>query len=336
MNASKVVHLNELLRRTSAARQRGRKIVHCHGCFDMIHPGHVRYLEFAKRQADVLVVSLTGDSQITKGDQRPFIPQELRAESLAALAAVDLVYVNPHPTACELLRELQPDFYVKGREYEHSHDAGFLAEREIVAGYGGRVLFSSGDVVFSSSRLIEALAPDAAFDHERLAVICRRHEVDRASLEALMARFAAMNVLVVGDVILDRYVLCDATDLASEAPMMSLTQQEERVYVGGAGIVARHVAAMGAKAHLLTGGGDSEACLAARATIEGGGVSACFVPARGDLPEKTRYLVDTNKLFRVEKGQSQPLDSVAEEQAAGWVASLGVRFDAVIFCDFGY
>ncbi len=332
----KIVDKAGLLRRAADARAAGQTIVHCHGCFDIVHPGHVRYLEFARRQGDLLVVSLTGDSQVSKGDQRPYIPEELRAENLAALEAVDLVYINRHPAASQLLAELKPDVYVKGREYEKSGDPGFLAERQIVAGYGGRVLFSSGDVVFSSSRLIEALNSDPHLEGERLTMICRRHGIDRESIQSLLTGLADLQVLIVGDVILDRYVLCDATELAPEAPMMSLTQLEERVYLGGAGVVARHIAGMGAKAHLLSTAADDEQSRTVQRILNNESVQARLVPCRPHLPEKTRYLVETAKLLRVERGASHPLDSVAEQEAAAWVESVAASIDAVIFCDFGY
>lgn len=333
---SKIVNRAALLRRAAAARAAGQTIVHCHGCFDIVHPGHVRYLDFARRQGDLLVVSLTGDSQVDKGTQRPYIPEELRAENLAALEAVDLVHVDPHPTACELLAELRPDIYVKGREYEQSSDPGFAAERQVLAGYGGRVLFSSGDVVFSSSRLIESLDHDPQLETERLTLICRRQGLDRSSTESLLAKLPRLRVLVVGDVVLDRYVLCDATELASEAAMMSLSRLEERVYVGGAGIVARHVAGLGATTYLLsTAGGDESSTMAAQ-VFENESVRARLIPCRSSLPERTRYLVDNTKLLRVEDGASHPFDSVAEHDAARWVASIADDLDAVIFCDFGY
>ena len=88
---SKIVSLDVLLAAMESARSAGKTIVQCHGCFDIVHPGHVRYLEFARQQGDVLVVSLTGDSDVAKGHNRPYIPQELRAENLAALSAVDLL-----------------------------------------------------------------------------------------------------------------------------------------------------------------------------------------------------------------------------------------------------
>ena len=334
--ARKIVSRQELVEAVRAAQAAGRTVVHCHGCFDIVHPGHVRYLEFARRQGDVLLVSLTGDAQVGKGDQRPYIPEELRAENLAALEVVDLVYINPDPTACNLLNDVRPDIYVKGHEYEHSSDAGFLAERRVVEGYGGRVLFSSGDVVFSSSRLLESLDRDSTLETERLNLLCRRHGIDRTSVEEFLGRFAGLNVLVVGDIIMDRYVLCDATELASESPMMSLSRLEEHLYVGGAGIVARHAAGLGARTYLLSTAARDGLSGLARTTLEQERVECHLMSCRPRLPEKTRYLVETTKLFRVEDAQIHPLDSVSQRQAVIWAQGIADHLDAVIFCDFGY
>ena len=334
--ARKIVSRQELVEAVRAAQAAGRTVVHCHGCFDIVHPGHVRYLEFARRQGDVLLVSLTGDAQVGKGDQRPYIPEELRAENLAALEVVDLVYINPDPTACNLLNDVRPDIYVKGHEYEHSADAGFLAERRVVEGYGGRVLFSSGDVVFSSSRLLESLDRDSTLETERLNLLCRRHGIDRTSVEEFLGRFAGLNVLVVGDIIMDRYVLCDATELASESPMMSLSRLEEHLYVGGAGIVARHAAGLGARTYLLSTAARDGLSGLARTTLEQERVECHLMSCRPRLPEKTRYLVETTKLFRVEDAQIHPLDSVSQRQAVIWAQGIADHLDAVIFCDFGY
>ncbi|MEP0842402.1 MAG: adenylyltransferase/cytidyltransferase family protein [Phycisphaerae bacterium] len=331
----KIVQKSELLARVQAARQAGKSIILCHGCFDIVHPGHVRYLEFARRQGDVLVVSLTGDSQIDKGMHRPYIPQELRAENLAALEMVDLVYIVPEPTACQLLAELRPDVYVKGRECEESNDPGFAAERSVVAGYGGRVLFSSGDVVFSSSRLLEVLGRDGELEAQRLAMFCRRYDISRRSSAGLLEGFSGLHVLVIGDVVLDRYVLCDATEVADEAAMLSLSRQEDRLYVGGAGIVARHLAALGARSHLLSAAADDESTRFVRRTLEEEGVQAHLVGCRPRLPEKTRFMVETQKIVRLEDARTHPLDSVREREAVGWVASIIDRIDAVIYCDSG-
>ena len=202
----KVMELATLLETLRDQRAGGRTVVQCHGCFDIVHPGHIRYLEFASRQGDVLVVTLTGDSEIVKGDQRPYIPQELRAESLAALEFVDYVYIDLSPTAESVVEAIRPNVYVKGREYETSRDPRFRRERAAVESYGGRVIFSSGDVVFSSTELIAAIPRQEQLESQRLRLICERHGISRVSLSRIIDRLRNLRVAVVGDVILDRYV----------------------------------------------------------------------------------------------------------------------------------
>ena len=336
----KIVDLEGLKAGVQQARANGQVIVHCHGCFDIIHPGHIRHLEFARRQGDVLVVTLTGDAQISKGDQRPYIPQELRAESIAALESVDLVYIDPHLTAKETLEVVKPDVYIKGAEYDGSNEIGFQEEKEVVERHGGRVIFSSGEVVFSSTRLLKTMVENSELESHRLGLICRRHDISNASLEAIMNRFANQHVLVVGDLVVDRYVFCDAVDIANESPMMALSQVGERNYLGGAAIIARHLAALGARPFLLSAVGEDDRGQAAREVLAGDGVESHLLPARRSTVEKTRYLVEDTKLFKVEKAEKAPLDSLAEKKAELVLmqhARHGAKlFDAAIFCDFGY
>jgi len=335
----KILDLEALRAAVREARAAGKTIVQCHGCFDIVHPGHIRYLEFARQQGDILVVSLTGDADISKGDTRPYIPQELRAENLAALMFVDHVYVTSEPTACAALAEVKPDVYVKGQEYENSTQPGFLQEKAVVESYGGRIIYSSGETVFSSTRLIESAGGrpiGAEFESHRLNLFCRRHEIDAASIESALKHFRDLHVLVVGDIIMDRYVICDAIDVASESPMLSLIQRDERSYVGGAAIVARHVAAMGAKTFLLSAGASDALTQTARDVFASEGIDAHLIDARQSLVEKTRYLVDDTKVLKVERATRSPLDSLAERRAAMILEQQSKVCDAVIFCDFGY
>src|SRR5580658_6782680 len=159
MNAGKkVCNLDRLLSVREAARAAGKTVVHCHGCFDIVHPGHILHLQYARSLGDMLVVTVSADSQVNKGVERPLIPDDLRAASLAALECVDCVHVNSDATAEKLLEKLRPDVYVKGKEYEHNVDPRFAAERAAVENAGGRVVFSSGDVVYSSTALIDGMA----------------------------------------------------------------------------------------------------------------------------------------------------------------------------------
>src|SRR5205085_12210732 len=141
-------------------RPRARSVIMCHGTFDLVHPGHVRHLLYAKSKADLLVVSLTSDAHIKKANFRPFVPQDLRAMNLAALEAVDFVVIDDNATPIENIKVLTPDYFAKGYEYVRDGlHPKTSEERDVLETYGGEVIFTPGDVVFSSSAFIEETPP---------------------------------------------------------------------------------------------------------------------------------------------------------------------------------
>ncbi len=333
---TKIVDLDGLVAVVETARKAGKTIAQCHGCFDIVHPGHIRYLQFARQQCDVLIVSVVGDLDASASEDRTYIPQELRAENLAALMFVDYVSITPAATAEAVLSRVKPDVYVKGREFERSTDPSFLAEKAIVEGYGGRIIFSSGEIVFSSCDLLERVSVSRELESHRLNLVCRRYDISAGSVTETLERFRNLHVLVVGDIVIDRYVTCDALGVASESPVMSLVQRSETSYVGGAAIVARHVAALGAHAFLLSAAGTDPQSKWVTEVLAGEDVEAHLIESRPSLVEKTRFLADDSKLLKVDRAQSLPLDSVAERRAALILEQQSKIADAVIFCDFGY
>jgi rfaE bifunctional protein kinase chain/domain/rfaE bifunctional protein nucleotidyltransferase chain/domain len=334
-SGGKIVDRAELLKLRASARARGDAVVLCHGCFDIVHPGHLRHLQQARALGRVLVVSITGDAHVGKGAGRPLIPQELRAENLAALDIVDHVHIAPEPTALELLRELRPDVYIKGREYETNGDPRFRAEREAVESAGGRVVFSSGDVVFSSTALIRSLEQAVDPSHTRLAQLLGSPELGAEALGSIIEGFRGRPVTVVGEVILDTYVICDRPDVAGESPVLTLRPLETRRYDGGAAVIARHAAALGAAATLVTALPPGEESDELIARLRGEGVQVLWVPARGMmLAEKQRYVVGAQKVVKIDLVRPAVLDAGEREALAGLVASAR-RPQAGIVADFG-
>jgi rfaE bifunctional protein nucleotidyltransferase chain/domain len=150
-----VTDLDALARRLDALRAAGRTIVLANGCFDLLHVGHVRYLEAAKREGDVLVVAINSDESVrrNKGAGRPLVPETERAEVLAALRCVDFVTVFGETTADELIRALRPNVHAKGTEWR----ADNVPELATVLAVGGRVAIC-GDVKTHSSSEMAAKA----------------------------------------------------------------------------------------------------------------------------------------------------------------------------------
>lgn len=151
----KIIDLDEVARRTEGLRAQGKNIVHCHGCFDLMHPGHIKHFQAAKQMGDVLVVTLTPDEYVDKGPNRPVFSQDLRADSIAALECVDYVAINKWPTAEETLRLLKPHYYVKGQEFEDGQDNAGKIQKEfqVVQEIGAEMRFTN-EIVFSSTKLL--------------------------------------------------------------------------------------------------------------------------------------------------------------------------------------
>jgi len=335
-HARKLLSRDGMLAWRQTARREGRTVVHCHGCFDIVHPGHIHHLQYARSLGDMLIVSVTSDTNVNKGVARPLIPDDLRAASLAALECVDAVYLNPDSTAVELLEALQPDLYVKGREYENNHDPRFLAERDAVIRAGGRIVFSSGDIVYSSTALINQMQRSDAFSDEKLRRFCTENSLSAATLANTVHRFRGMKVVVIGDYIVDRYHFCDATGIAGEAPMMVLRSLERRDYDGGAGVIAAHLAEVGAEPILVTALADDEPSKQAEIRLRGRGVEVIASRHRRTAVTKSRFLADETKLFKLDEGGVQPIDSLTQSAVADQIMAAATDASAVIFADFGY
>ena len=154
-NTHKILPINALAEKVAAFRKKGKTVVLCHGVFDLMHPGHIKHLQAARRLADALVVTVTPDRFVDKGPGRPAFPEQLRVESIAALECVDYAAVNRWPTAVETIRLLRPDFYVKGQEFEQPENRTdkLRPEIEAVREAGGEMVFTH-EFVSSSSALL--------------------------------------------------------------------------------------------------------------------------------------------------------------------------------------
>ena len=152
----KITSLDELGKISNRCRRDGKRVVLCHGMFDLVHLGHIRYFEEAKKEGDILIVTLTSDDFCRKGPDRPIFSENLRAESLAALEIIDYIAICPYPSAIEAIKIIKPNIYAKGKEYEIESDdiTGMITkERQTVELYKGKIIFTD-DLVFSSSNLL--------------------------------------------------------------------------------------------------------------------------------------------------------------------------------------
>ena len=234
------------LKKILSKKTKNNKVVMCHGVFDVVHPGHIRHLAYAKSKADILIVSITADKFISKGKYRPHIPENLRALNLAAFEMVDYVMIDLRPTPLKNIKILRPDFFAKGFEYS-STGLPKATEEELITvkSYGGEMLFTPGDVVYSSSKLLENHLPNLNAD--KLLILMEQNSITFKSLRESLNNLSAIKVHVIGDTIIDSFTRTSIIGGQTKTPTISVLYNKKDDYIGGAGIVAKHLNAAGAK-----------------------------------------------------------------------------------------
>src|SRR5579859_130013 len=333
----KIVSVDQLRELVQQAQKDGKVVVQCHGCFDILHPGHLRHLAWAKEQGDVLIVSVSADTVVNKGFQRPYVPEALRAENLAALEFVNYVTIDDHEWAGPLLELLKPNIYTKGKEFENVHTGRLGRERQMVESYGGQMRFSSGDVVYSSTRIIEDLKERLDPGVELIQAFCKRHGITEDGVVRTIDRMHGKRVLVVGDTIVDRYVYCDRLGMSAEAPVLVVRPLESDTFLGGAAVVARHVNHLGGEARFCTAIGKDVDGDYVRTELAHRQVSAdLIVDTTRPTTVKTRYLCEGKKLLNVNQFRDYDLDLPIASQLREKIEAAGATADAIVICDFGY
>lgn len=305
-------YLNKVKTREEVAeaigpRPRARSVIMCHGMFDIVHPGHLRHLVYAKEKADVLIASVTADEHVLKADHRPYVPQELRASNLAALEVVDHVVIDHHPTPIENIRYLQPDYFAKGYEY-FANGIPPRTQEEITAleSYGGEMVFTPGDIVYSSSRIIETHPPKLST--EKLLALMESEGIDFADLRKALHSLAQVRVHVMGDTIVDTYSYCSLLGAAAKAPTFSVKLEGSERFTGGAGIVARHVKAAGADVSFATVlGEDPLKGFVLRELAESGVRCLPVVDRTRPTTQKERFVADGHKMLQVDRVDNRPI-----------------------------
>lgn len=311
---------------------RAKKVVMCHGTFDIVHPGHVRHLLYAKSKGDLLVASLTADAHITKAQFRPFVPQELRAFNLAALEVVDYVVIDPMPTPIENIRVIQPDFFAKGYEYVRGGLPPRTAEEKAtVESYGGEILFTPGDIVYSSSNIIETEPP--AIATEKLLSLLQAERLGFEDLHDTIGKLKDIRVHVIGDTIIDSYTHTVLIGGMTKTPTMSVRFENRKDFVGGAGIVAKHLRAAGAQVTYSTVLGNDKLAEFALDDLKEAGVDCTPIidPTR-PTTNKNAIVAGGYNLLKIDTLDNRSISERVAETLKSQIADTPA--DIVVFSDF--
>lgn len=321
-------------------KREGKKLVHCHGLFDLVHPGHILHFKAAKKLGDVLVVTLTPDHYARKGPGRPVFNERLRLETLASIEYIDFVILNQWPTAIETIHKVKPDLYVKGQDYQDSQKdlTGNIAlEVEAVRGHGGDVIFTQEEMFSSSNLLNKFFSKYPAETNEYLKEF-RSKQSAESIIQALQS-LSELNVLVIGEAILDQYVYSLPLQKAPKDAIVTTRFDSDESFAGGSVAVANHLAGFCKKVSLVSCFGPEEEPMQFICSKLGNNVELKSIRMK-DRPTivKRRFLDKTwmTKMFEIQYFNGTDILEETEKEVLNVLDRMVAQHDLVVVADFGH
>ncbi|MFA5158892.1 MAG: PfkB family carbohydrate kinase [Candidatus Omnitrophota bacterium] len=309
--------------------KRKKNVVFVSGNFNVVHPGHLRLLRFAKQCGDFLVVGVHSDRQ----DIATLLPEHLRLEGVQSTSWVDYAFILKDSPE-EFIRHFKPKFVVKGQEHENQ----FNPELAVVESYGGKLLFSSGEASFSSLDLLRD-----EFKNLNFSTIVKpkdfltRHHFNMLDLKMVVQKMKGLQVVVIGETIVDEYITCDPLGMSQEDPTIAVTPVAKDRFVGGAGIVAAHARGFGADVKFFSVVGKDEAGELVRNSLKEREVMAhLYLDESRPTIRKERFRAHGKTLLRVNHFHQHPIDRNIQKKILEDLSSALEGVKLLVFSDFNY
>lgn len=327
-DGSQSAHLSDIVAQIRAQIPDGATVAFVSGYFNVVHPGHVRLLKLAAECSDVLVVGVL-NYDLSKNT----LPGDVRLESVRSISMVSHSFLLDVPPDV-LIRQLRPDVVLKGKEFEKRHNP----EAAAVEAYGGKLLFSSGEMSFSSLDILEREYSETNFSTiSKPTDFPKRHKFSIAGLKDLLPRFTKMKVLVIGDLIIDEYIDCDPLGMSQEDPTIVVRPISRKRFVGGSGIVAGHAAGMGAQVQHFSIAGEDETAQYGRKMLAKLGVNATIITDDSrPTTLKQRYRAAGKTLLRVSELRQHAISAEISDKVLAAVKQHIHTADLLVFSDFNY
>lgn len=307
-----------------------KKVVLVTGNFNILHPGHIRLLRFAKECGDVLAVAVNSDELVNNSD---YLEQQHRLEVVASLEFVDYAFVNSEPLEV-LIDRVKPWAMVKGKEYENAYNP----EKSILESLGGKLIISSGNSSFSSQSYLGSKSNTADVMPEKLNGYLARHKITRESTLNIINAFSQKKVLVIGDTIVDQYIQCNAVGMSQEDPTIVVTPDESKLFLGGAAIVAGHAKSLGACSveYFSVVGQDQYVKFVHQKLSEYQVMPHIYEDDTRPTILKTRYRVGQKTLLRVNEVRSHDISLTIQQSILADLKKAIDKADVLLFSDFNY
>jgi len=300
------------------------------GNFNVLHPGHLRLLRFAKESGDYLIVAVESDHI---AGSAAHVPENLRVEGVKSNSWVNETILLEEPLG-DLIKRLQPDIVIKGKE----HQDKFNIEQAVLDSYGGKLKFSSGEIKFSSLDLLRKEFDQTIMDDINLPInFMNRHEITNVRIKNIINDFSSLRVCVVGDLIVDEYITCEPLGMSQEDPTIVVTPVDTSRFIGGAGIVAAHAAGLGAEVNFISVVGNDSSRIFAENKLSEFGVSASLIEDDGrPTTVKQRFRSKGKTLLRVSHLHQSTISPSLQSIFLSHVVSIIEKVDLLVFSDFNY
>ena len=321
-------------------KKKEKKIILCHGTFDLLHAGHFRHFQDSKNLGDILIVTLTSDKFVTKGPGRPLFNQYLRAEMIASLSYVDFVSIVDDPSALPSIKNIKPNIYVKGNDYKDKKKdltKKILIEEKEVKKYGGNLKFTD-NITFSSSSLIN----ENFFSYDKkLNKILSHYKAEGIDyFHKLVNKIKKLKVMLIGDSIIDEYIYTDALGKSAKENILATLKKDSQIFAGGVIAAANHISDFCKEVSLVTGIGDRsnnhENFI--KKKLKSNVKLVDFKLKDRPTTKKTRYIDSSymSKMFEVYDMNDIPLEKTEETKILKKIEKIIPKVDIVIITDFGH
>ena len=334
---NKIIPNKDLKKKIKFLKKNKKKIVLCHGVFDLFHIGHLRHFKFAKKNSDILFVSLTSDRFVRKGYGKPVFNESLRAELVSSISEVDYVFISDKESAVDSIKVVQPDYYCKGKEYK-KNDITKKIKLEIreVKKYNGKIIYSD-DLTHSSSELINQNFKIFSKEQEKLINHIKKNYTFKDIVKEI-EKISKLNVIILGEIIIDEYVFSEAVGKSAKEPILILQENKIEKYIGGAGAIAKNANNFCKNTSLISYVGDKNNTRFINQLV-GKDIKKFFIKKyMSPTIIKRRYVDQSNnsKLFGVYNFNNDDLANINEKEIIKVYKSEIKKNDLVIITDYGH
>lgn len=337
--AQKIKTFEELKQIVSRLKEKGKKVVQCHGTFDIIHPGIIKHVESARRQGDILIVTVVKDKDVRKGPSYPIFSENLRAENIASIGHVDYVSIVDDYIPFESVKVLKPDIFARGQDYKDRDPAILVKlerEEDSWQEAGCKIHYTPGKV--SSTNIINQFL-DFYPEETRNYLKNFRKKYKASDILNLFESLKKTKVLIVGDAIIDEYHYCTAMNRSSKASLVVNKYLAHEVFAGGVFSIASNVAQLCNNVHLVTLLGDNNSredfiLKKLDPRIE----KKFFYRKDGTTTLKKRYVDQylNQKLFEINYLDDNYINKDCESEVVNYLKSEIPKYDLVLVSDFGH